>query len=311
LRATTFIHPLRTFFVEVSMKHRCASIIARLSPALLIASFLPLEASAIDACHSILTAGFYDEYSKNEPKGRDRSLYAELCSLNYEQAQAAIKRARQSGDDGTLGLTYGLFTLDDDGVSEGLSAGVGLSSTSLSEDRFRQWKAGYCSKTSEAESSQAAEFLIQTVTTGAAIGNGAKARAVQAWSSCMKKREGLTCWASPRAPQSEEFVLNVNWTKTGAKEAEVQPQVQYSYITRGGRSKFDGAPDKRILPEGHKLAFGTSQIPVERSPDKGITATLKVNHAGTEQSCNVFIPGETDFTLSAPFVNRLKLKYPG
>jgi hypothetical protein len=106
-------------------------------------------------------------------------------------------------------------------------------------------------------------------------------------------------------------VLNVNWIKTGAKEAQAQPEVQYSYITRGGRSKFDGAPDKRILPEGHKLALGTSQIPVERSTDKGITATLKVNHAGTERSCNVFIPGDTDFTLSAPFVNRLKLKYPG
>ena len=293
------------------MKHRSTSILARLFPALLIASFLPAEASALDACHTILTAGFYDEYSKSEAKGRDRSLYAELCSLNYEQAQAAIKRARQSGDNGTLGLTYGLFTLDDDGVNEGLSAGVGLSSTSLTEDRFRQWKAGYCSKNSEAESSQAAEFLIQTVTTGAAVGNGATARAVQAWSSCMKKREGLTCWASPRAPKSEEFVLNVNWTKNGAKGAQAQPEVQYSYLTRGGRSKFNGAPDKRILPDGHKLASGTSQIPVERSTDKGIIATLKVNHAGAEQSCNVFIPGDTDFTLSAPFVNRMKLRYPG
>jgi hypothetical protein len=293
------------------MKNRSASMIARLSPLLLITSLLPVEAAGLGACHNILTAGFYEEYSKSEAKVKDRSLYAELCSLNYEQAQAAIKQARQSGDDGRLGLTYGLFTLDDDGVNEGLSAGVGSSSTFLSEGRFSQWKAGYCSKNSEAESSQAAEFLIQTVTTGAAVGNGATARAVQAWSSCLKRREGSTCWASPRVPESEEFVLNVNWTKTGAKESQAQPEVQYSYLTRGGRSKFDGAPAKRILPPGHKLASGTSQIPVERSTDNGITATLKVNYAGTEQSCNVFIPGETDFTLSAPFVNRLKIKYPG
>ena len=97
----------------------------------------------------------------------------------------------------------------------------------------------------------------------------------------------------------------------GAKGAQAQPEVQYSYLTRGGRSKFNGAPDKRILPDGHKLASGTSQISVERSTDKGIIATLKVNHAGAEQSCNVFIPGDTDFTLSAPFVNRMKLRYPG
>ena len=40
-------------------------------------------------------------------------MYAELCSLDFEQARNAIKRARQSGDDGSLGLSYGLFNLDD------------------------------------------------------------------------------------------------------------------------------------------------------------------------------------------------------
>jgi hypothetical protein len=289
------------------MKNGSASIISRLSPLLLITSFLPVEASALDACHNILTAGFYTQYFKSDKKVRDRSLYAELCSLNYEQAQAAIKSARQSGDDGTLGLSYGLFTLDDDGVNEGLSSRAGPSQATLSEGRFSQWKAGYCSKNSGVESSQAAEFLMQA----AFSGNSATAKAVEAWSSCMKKREGLTCWASPRMPQSEEFVLNVNWTKTGAKESHAQPEVQYSYLTRGGRSKFDGAPDKRILPAGHKLAYGTSQIPVERSTDNGITASLKVTHAGAEQSCKVFVPGDSDFTLSAPFVNRMNLRYPG
>jgi hypothetical protein len=289
------------------MKNRSATKIECILPVLLIASFLPVAASAADACHNILTAGFYTQYFKSDAKVRDRSLYAELCSANYEQAQAAIKSARQSGDDGTLGLSYGLFTLDDDGVNEGLSSRAGPSQASLSEGRFSQWKAGYCSKNSGVESSQAAEFLIQT----AASGNSATARAVEAWSSCMKKREGLTCWASPRAPGGEEFVLNVNWASNGAKDSQAQPEVQYSYLTRGGQSKFAGAPAQRVLPAGHKLPAGTSQIAITRPTDKGLYASLKVNHAGAEQSCKVFVPGDSDFTLSAPFVNRMNLRYPG
>ena len=94
-------------------------------------------------------------------------------------------------------------------------------------------------------------------------------------------------------------------------DAQSQPEVQYSYLTRGGQSKFEGAPAQRVLPTGHKLVAGTSQIAITRPTDKGLFASLKVNHAGTEQSCKVFIPGDSDFTLSAPFVNRMNLKYPG
>jgi hypothetical protein len=292
------------------MKTSSAHVIARAFQVPLM-FFLAFEASAQNACHDVLTAGFYAEYAKSDAKVRDRSLYAELCSLNYEQAQAAIKSARASGDDGTLGLSFGLFALDDDGVQEGLSSRAGPSQASLSEGRFRQWKAGYCSKNSELESAQAAEFLIQSAIPGKAPGSVATAKALETWSSCMKKREGLTCWASPRAPQGEEFVLNVNWTKNSGKESQSQPEVQYSYLTRGGKSKFEGAPAQRVLPAGHKLVAGTSQIAITRPTDKGLFASLQVNHAGTEQSCKVFIPGDSDFTLSAPFVNRMNLKYPG
>ena len=157
------------------MKIRSACFVARAFP-ILLTSFLPFEASAQDACHDILTTGFYTEYAKSDAKVRDRSLYAELCSLNYEQAQAAIKSALASGDDGTLGLSFGLFALDDDGVNERLSSRAGPSQATLSEGRFSQWKAGYCSKNSGVESSQAAEFLIQTAIPGKASVNGVVAR---------------------------------------------------------------------------------------------------------------------------------------
>ncbi len=57
--------------------------------------------------------GFTINIPKSTPRVRDRAMYAELCSLDFEQARNAIKRARQSGDDGSLGLSYGLFNLDD------------------------------------------------------------------------------------------------------------------------------------------------------------------------------------------------------
>ena len=44
------------------MKIRSACFVARAFP-ILLTSFLPFEASAQDACHNILTAGFYTEYA--------------------------------------------------------------------------------------------------------------------------------------------------------------------------------------------------------------------------------------------------------
>ena len=214
--------------------------------------FLAFEASAQDACHDVLTTGFYAEYAKSDAKVRDRSLYAELCSLNYEQAQAAIKSARASGDDGTLGLSFGLFALDAMESRRAWFSALVHRRPSLSEGRFRQWKAGYCSKNSELESAQAAEFLIQTAIPGKAPGSVATAKALETWSSCMKKREGLTCWASPRAPQGEEFVLNVNWTKNSGKESQSRPRCSIHILPEGGNRKFEGAPAQRVLPAGHK-----------------------------------------------------------
>ena len=288
------------------MKNRNA-IIAFISSISFTAFIFPGSASAESTCHNILTNGFYSEYAQTDVRLRDRSLYAELCSMNFEQARTAIKRARQSADDGSLGLSYGLFTLDDGGRSTGANSGAGSSGLVLNEERFTQWKSGYCSKNSAVDSSQAAEFFMQK----AAVGHPVALKAMEAWSGCMQKREGLTCWASPGLPPNEEFLLNVKWTKTSSSQPQAQPEVQHSFLTRGAVSKFEGAEARRILPVGYKLNAGTSQIGVTRPVDKAIFANLKINHEGAEHSCSVFIPSDSDFTLSAPFVNRLKFRYPG
>jgi hypothetical protein len=259
--------------------------------------------AAEQACRNVLSDIFYNKYSTIEPRTRDRAVYAELCASEYPQAQQIIKRARQSGDDGSLGLWYGLFNLDD--IEPG---GKGTSALSLSEDRFRQWKAGYCSKSSEVEAYQAAGLFMQ----GAMTAKGGQDKALDGWSSCMRKQVGLACWATPGLQQND-VVLNVHWiapSSTGAA-SQAQPEVQYSFLTRGIVSKFEGAPPKRLVPDGYKLKPGTTQIPVTRAADTTGTANLKVNFGGGEHSCKVFIPGDRDFTMSEPFVNRLKIKYPG
>ena len=292
------------------MKNRLA-LFALILPISLILS-LPAGASPEDVCHKILADGFYKEYAKSNVQRRDRSMYADLCSLDFQQASNTIKRVQQTGGDKAPGLTYGLYNLDEVEVDADGNPRAGLPVPDVSEEKFGQWKSGYCSKSSPANSSQAAEFLMQKTVGGS---KSSPTPAIDSWTACKKRQQGLTCWAAPvPAPageQSEEFLLNVNWTKTGWSQSQTPPEVEYSFLTRGGVSKFEGAPAKRVLPADYKLSAGTLQIPVMRPADTGVFATLKVNHGGTEHSCKVFVPGERDFTLSAPFLNRLKFRYPG
>jgi len=116
-------------------------------------AFVPIGVSAQDSCRDILTNGFYNEYSKSTDQARDQAMYAELCSSNFQQAQHAVKRAQQSGGGGSLGVSYGLFSL-----SGGSSS---TSGNSFSEEQFNQWKSQYCSKNTSSDSSRAAEYLMQ------------------------------------------------------------------------------------------------------------------------------------------------------
>jgi hypothetical protein len=296
------------------MKNRIIAAVVALSVPVIL-SLSSERAFAGETCHGKLAKGFYDEYQRLPAALRDRAMYAELCSLEYPEAQNAIKHAQQFGRDRELGLTYGLVSLDDfspdpGAKSEPVSASGPSPADTLSEDRFSQWKSGYCVQNATADPSRAAEFLMQR----AGARNAETGRSTGDWLACMRKQPGLTCWATPAgasaAEQGEEFLFNVNWTSTGS-HPEALPEVEYSYLTRGGIGKFKGAGPSRILPGGYKLKAGTQQIAVTRPSDKGVIATLKVNHAGTEHSCKVFVPGDKDFPLSEPFVNRLKLKYPG
>ncbi|MDQ3186820.1 MAG: hypothetical protein M3Q16_10290 [Pseudomonadota bacterium] len=260
------------------------------NPIIVIACILPVlyvataGAFVENPCQKILVEGFYNEYLRSNSRLRDRAMYAELCSSSFQQARNVINRAQKSGIDGSLGFSYGLFSPSDVGAQSGMSPSGAL----FSEDRFSQWKSAYCSTHSSADSSRAAEFLMQKAVTESVANE---------WSACMRKREGLTCWAVPRGPQEEDILLNVNWTKNSAS----QPQVQHSFLSRGAAAKSEDTPARRILPIGYKLNAGTLQIPITKQTDNGIVANLTANHEGAEHSCNIFIPGERDFSLITPF----------
>ena len=267
-------------------------------------TLLPGSGIAADACHSILAGGFYSQYPRIALPQRDRALYAELCSLDYSKAESIIKRMQSS--DRLAGLRYGLINLDDIEPEGEPKKGSTPPAPRVSGERFSQWQSGYCSQYLAEPSSQAAEFFMQR----AANGNTELMKSVEDWSACMRKQQGLSCWASPHDSQANEVFLNVNWTN-GRGQPQPQPEVQYSYLNRGGISKFKGAEARRILPHGYRLSTGTLQVPVTRPEEKGVFATLTVNQGGKEHSCKAFLPDEKDFPLLEPFVNRLKLRYPG
>lgn len=265
------------------MKNRII-VAACILPILLIA---PAGASVENACRKVLAEGFYNNYSRSDPRLRDRAMYAGLCSSNFQQARNIIKRVQKSAADDSLGMSYGLFRPGESGATPGVSPSDAL----FSKDRFSQWKSAYCSKNSLADSSQAAGFLMRRAVTQPVANT---------WSACMREREGLTCWATQPAPRDEGILLNINWIKAGSS----QPEVRHSFLSRGAVSKFEGVAPRRILPVGYKLDAGTLRVPVTRQTDNAFTANLKVNHEGVEHGCNIFIPGERDFALTTPFVAR-------
>src|SRR5688500_6627144 len=172
------------------MKNRIAAATFILFVPLLLS--IPGRAYSGQTCHNDLANGFYGEYQSVSAPLRDRAMYAELCGLEFQEAQNAIKRAQQFGKDKRLGLSYGLVNLDDFSSDTGPNSGVNPADE-LSEGRFSQWKSGYCVHNATLDPSQAAEFFMQRATAEKAE----SARSRQAWSACMRKRAGLTCWATP------------------------------------------------------------------------------------------------------------------
>jgi hypothetical protein len=251
-------------------------------PVLFIFSLPP--AMAGNACRNILTSGFYHVYSRTSPALRDRAIYAELCASNYQMARKALAQIHQSGNASSFDVSPGLFTTAERGTHTSVEE--------FTQDQFNQWKSAYCATASFADSSRAAEFLVQE-----AIADPASP-VVGAWHACMKNREGLACWATPPLSPGGDILLSVNWRR----DTDSQAEVQHSSLSRGAISNFKGTPARRLLPAGHKLDNGTLEVPLTRLHDAGTVANLTVSQEGGEYSCNVYIPGEKDFVPPEPFV---------
>jgi len=199
-------------------------------------------------------------------------------------ARKALAQIHQSGNASSFDVSPGLFTTAERGTHTSVEE--------FTQDQFNQWKSAYCATASFADSSRAAEFLVQE-----AIGDSASP-VVGAWHACMKNREGLACWATPPSSPGGDIMLSVNWRR----DTDSQAEVQHSSLSRGAISNFKGTPARRLLPAGHKLNNGTLEVALTRLHDAGTVANLTVSQEGGEYSCNVYIPGEKDFVPPEPFV---------
>lgn len=250
---------------------------------------LPISASALaaeDNCRAILQDGFFNQYNSSTSQSREQALYAEMCSSSYEQAKNLASRAQSSGSGGNVGVSYGLFGLDAGATSS--------SASSLTESHFNEWKKTHCEKNSSADSSRAAEYIMQKTVSEAVV---------NAWTNCMVAREGLSCYA---APYDQEALLNISWKKTSL----TQPEVTSSYLSKGAVSDFEGVMSGKLLPEKQKLYPGVLQIPVTRNKEKSLVANLNVIHDGVGYPCSFFVPGMKDFELKEPAIADSSIESP-
>ncbi|MHA3081364.1 hypothetical protein [Acinetobacter sp. ANC 5502] len=247
---------------------------------------LSFGVNAEDSCRDILTNGFYNSLSKSSDQVRNQAVYAELCSANYQQAKNIVNRIKQSGSSGSIGVSYASVGLDF-GSSEN-------SGSSLTEEKFNQWQSQYCSKNSTTDSSRAAEYLMQKTVSESVV---------NAWSSCMQKIEGLTCYASP---YDEEVLFNILWKK----QSNTQPKVISSFLSKGVVAEFNGETQGKVLPYNYKLAPGTLQIPLRRQKENNIVANLNITHDGVNYSCGVFVPGEKYFEVTKSTLVQQVIKSP-
>lgn len=254
---------------------------------LILLLVLPTSALAAEEdCKEILRAGFFDEFTATNSQSRDQALYAELCASNFNQAKQTLQKAESSSGGGSVGVSYGLFSLNGGGGSS--------SASSLTEERFNEWKTASCSKQSTADSSRAAEFTMQKTVSEAVV---------NAWSSCMVQREGLNCFATP---YDDDALLNISWKKNSL----TQPVVTSSYLSKGAASNFDNVDSRKLLPGNFKLSPGGLQIPVTRDKSNSLVASLNVTHDGVGYSCDFYIPGMSDFHLDQAGVSNRSIKSP-
>ncbi len=237
----------------------------------------PLTGVAQEQCRDILANGFFDQFTKSSSESKYEAMYAELCGSNFQQAQRAIERAQQSGGGGSLNLSvFGKFGL---GGSQSSNSG-----NSISEKDFNLWKSQYCNKQNTTDASKAADYLMQRIVSEPVV---------NAWSSCMQQREGLTCWAQPF---EKDILVNINWKKASLS----QPKITSSYVSQGAASQLDGTSIGKLFPADYLLNPGVLQIPITRSKSSSVLVTFNATHDGISHSCRAFVPGIPDYMLTAP-----------
>lgn len=231
--------------------------------------FYTFNCHADDQCRDILVLGMSQETRQSESlsKEADRLYY---CSASLSEAKSYFSKQRTASESkgGSLSINLGPFGLDGGG------SGSGGSAESITDEKYELWKSSNCSESERDRYSQAFDYLAR---------KAAADSVVKAWRDCMSTREGLSCWVDDSETTPLFFI---RWMVSTYGKAKIKS----SYIS-GGKSEYDGAPEKKLLPTGEIVDEGETNIPITReSPTIPVNLSLNLSYAGSNRQCSAYIP---------------------
>lgn len=250
----------------------------------LLAFFLAVLTAQIsyaqDMCKDILSSGIANQTISQNSRVNKAASKAFYCSSNYQEAKRHFDRSTSNDQSG--GIDADLI-----GIFKGGGQGSASNSEKTKEESFNLWKQSNCQSQSSSSFNSEFSYLAQSLVDH---------EVVKAWSSCMSKRDGLTCWATP---SGNALNVAVNWRANSSMPAVVQ-----SSIVENGSSKFAPQLGASLVPQSFVLDPGELIIPIGRSGRSFVNVVLNVKHAGSNYSCNVYVPSLPDEPI-------VKLRYEG
>ncbi len=250
----------------------------------LLAFFLAIMTAqtsiAQDMCKDILSSGIANQTVSQNSRVNQTAAKAFYCSSNYQEAKRQYDRSFSNSQSG------GIDT-DIIGIFKGGGQGATNESEKSKEENFNLWKQSNCQSQSSSAYGSEFSYLAQSLVDH---------EVVRAWSTCMSKREGLSCWATP---SGNALNVAINWRANSSMPAMVQ-----SSTVENGISKFGPQLGSSLVPQSFVLDPGELIIPISRSGRNFVNVVLNINHAGSNYSCNVYVP-------SLPEEPVMHLRYEG
>lgn len=231
----------------------------------LLCFLFPQLAKAQDQCNDVLAAGMFNTSTAISQAERQRAARSYYCATGYSEARRNFDKSRSDNAGGGGNVGYGPFSLELDGNQS--------SSDKVTEEQYNLWKSQNCGDNSASEYESSFQYLAQSQVAP---------KVVQAWSDCMTKRQGLSCWIKP---QSDYIVLVINFNVLGTAQARVRD----SFLNHG-KSSIDTAPVGKVFPDQYLLEAGKRAVAITRNAKSSVGGALTLGWSGQTDVCEFFAP---------------------